>query len=170
MAAVISITESQIFALFRAFFLTLVDCEVVQGQGNRVPMPQGDFIIITPGRGVPMGAPVQSYDASAAQTMSIAQPTEFRVAVDCYGAFSGDRARILSIATRSSYACDQLPGIAPLFVDDAVQFPLVDGEQQYEERWRFECVLQYTPSVTVPQQSMIAVTVGVLNVDATYSP
>lgn len=172
MAAPISTTETQLFALLRAFILPLVDTgvEVVRGQGNRVPMPVGPFVLITAQRGTALGAPVQTYDSSGAQTMNIAQPTEFRIGVDCFGPQAGDYARAISMALRSSYGCDQLPGIAPLYGDDAVQFPLVDGEEQYVERWRFDSVLQYTPSITVGQQSMIAATVGVISVDATYHP
>lgn len=169
----ISITQTQIFTLLRAFFLLLVDgatVEIVQGQGNRVPMPEGDnFVIITPGKSTQMATPVASYDSDA-QTMSIAQSTEIRISVDCYGPLSGNLARVFTMALRSSYACDQMPGIAPLYADDAVQFPLVDGEQQFEERWRFDSVLHYTPAISVPQQSALEVTIGVISVDATYPP
>lgn len=170
MAATLSIVTRDIFVQVRAFFQTLVDCEIVKGLDNQVPMPAGDdFVVVTPGAGRALGASIET-PRNASQAVEISQPTEFRVSVDCFGANAGNISRMLSMATRTSYACDQLTGMAPLFADDAVQFPLISGEEQYVERWRFDFVLQYTPVLTLPQQSMLSVNLDVVSVDATYRP
>jgi len=168
-ATPISITKSQLFALLRAWFLTLLDpaIEVVQGQDNRVPMPKGQFVVITPGRSQQMASPVMDYED---ETVDVSQSTGWTISVDCYGKDSGNFARVLSMALRTPMACEAMPGIAPLYADDAVQFPLVSGEAQYVERWRFDSVLHYNPTITLAQQSAIALAIDVVNVDATYHP
>ena len=49
-----SVNELDIFTTIRAFILTLVGCEVIRGQVNRVAMPVGDFIALTPISQVPL--------------------------------------------------------------------------------------------------------------------
>ena len=46
--------------------------------------------------------------------------------------------------------------------------PLVDGEDQYTERWTFIAALQINPVITVPETTAGTLTAGIINVDTTY--
>lgn len=177
MATQISITESQVLTLLGNFFSLVVPAgvPVVRGLDNRVPMPaQSAFVVMTPGSASPMATVIATYSPSPGQndpqTAALLQSTQLNVSVDCYGPGSNDIARSLSIALRSPWGCDNLPGISPLYAGDAQQMPLIDGEAQYEERWRFESALEYEPILTVAQQSMLHANIVLIEVDATYKP
>jgi hypothetical protein len=86
---------------------------------------------------------------------------ELTVQIDCYGPESTDPAAvgaedwasILSATLRDEYGCAQLaPLLSPLWADEARMIPLVDGEEQYEERWSLDAHFQYDPITTIPQQ------------------
>jgi len=57
-----------------------------------------------------------------------------------------------------------------LYADDPVQIPLIDGESQYEQRWKLVATLQYNPVLTTTQQSMLAVDIGLAPIDQTFNP
>lgn len=171
MAITTSITEAQVFTALRAFLLTIVDCEVVRLPANRVAMPVGDFIGLTPLLNTSLSTNVDSY---AGTSKSIKRASQFTVQVDCYGSGAGDRATAITTLLRDGYGCEQFTAsgfdIQPLYAGDARQFPLVDGEAQYEERWTFDAVLQFNPVLTITQQSALALAVNLKEVDRTYPP
>lgn len=166
-----SITETQVFTALRAFVLTIVDCEVVRLPANRVPAPAGAFVGLSPPSNIPLATNVASYTGTQ---KSVERSSQITMQIDCYGAGSGDRATAISALLRDSYACEQFAAsgfdIQPLYAGDAKQLPLVDGEQQYEERWSFEAVLQFNPVITMPQDSATSLTPVVVNVERTYPP
>lgn len=166
-----TITETQVFAALRTFILSIVDCEVVRTLTNRVPMPKGDFVAMSPSSNIPLSTNVTAY---ASTTKSIVRPSQITIQIDCYGKGAGDRATAISTLLRDAYACESFSSsgfdIQPLYAGDAQQMPLVDGEQQYEERWTFGAVLQFNPVMTAPQDSAIALTVVPKNVDRTFPP
>ena len=72
---------------------------------------------------------------------------------------------------RDQYATDIFPAnIQPLYADDPVQIPLIDGEEQYEQRWKITASLQYNPTLTTGQQSMLSIEVGLAPIDQTFKP
>jgi hypothetical protein len=166
-----SITEMQVFTVLRAFILSIVNCEVVRTPVNRVAMPLGDFIALTPLSNIPLSTNVTTY---AAASKNVKRASQFTIQIDCYGPGAGDRATAISTLLRDAYAVEQfaLSGVdvVPLYAGDAHQLPLVDGEQQYSERWTFEAVLQFNPVMTTPQDSALALTIAVKDVDRTYPP
>jgi hypothetical protein len=105
---------------------------------------------------------------------NVERSSQISIQIDCYGPTSGDRATVISTLLRDEYACDQFAAsgvdMQPLYASDAKQMPLIDGEQQYEERWTFEAVLQFNPVITTPQQSANALTIDLIEVDRTYPP
>lgn len=169
MAASLSITEAQLFQALGDFISGLVSIEVVRGLQNRTSMPQGDFITMSPAGSVQLNRPVASWDAS---TVTYSQSKQWAAQIDCYGAASNDTAQLIVSMFRTPYACDALASygwaLAPLYAEDPRQMPLVAGEEQYIERWSFNAILQYNPSITVTQQSADTLTAGVINVDSTY--
>jgi hypothetical protein len=164
-----SVSETDIFTALRAFILSLVGCEVIRGQVNRVAMPVGDFIELTPLSNVPLETNTDTYTAT---TRSTERRNRYTIQIDCYGALAGDRATTISTMLRDSYAVEQfaLQGfdMAPLYAEDAHQMPLMDGEDQYLERWTFSAVLQVNPIITMTTTTADTLTIGLIDVDSTY--
>lgn len=164
-----SITETQVFTALRAFILTLVDCEVIRTPNNRVAMPAGEFISLSPVSNIALATNVTGYGDTDKR---ILRPSQITIQVDCYGANAGDRAATITTLLRDVTGCDAMAGagVQPLYAGDSRQMPMVDGESQYVERWTFDCVLQANPVLTVTQQSATALSVGLKNVDRTFPP
>ncbi|MBO9332880.1 hypothetical protein GHR37_27440 [Achromobacter xylosoxidans] len=175
MSVPISITEDDLVEDLGAFADTLVDCEVVRGQVNRVPSPKGDFVVVTPAGMVGLSLPVTAYadPTPGTGTRTLTRPTQWAAQVDCYGERAQDRALVLSIALRSQYGCEFLGELGrsqPLYTGEPRQMPLVTGEDQYMERWSFDAVLQFNPSITLPQQFAEHLHVDLVEVDEKYPP
>jgi hypothetical protein len=166
-----SITETQVFTALRAFLLTIVTCEVVRAPVNRVAMPLGDFISLTPISNIALSTNVTTLTGV---NNSIKRASQFTIQIDCYGSGAGDRATAIATLLRSQYGCDQLAAsgfdVQPLYAGDAKQMPIIDGEAQYEERWSIDAVLQFNPVLTTPQDSATALKVGVFDADITFPP
>lgn len=167
------ITETNLFTVLGDFLQGVVGTavEVVRGQVNRVPMPQGDCVVMSPGSSAALSTPTTSYTSTA---KTVKQSKQWTVQIDCYGAGANDRAQVISMLLRDSYACEQFAvsglEIQPLYAGEPKQLPLISGEQQYIERWTFDAVLQYNPRVSLPQDSATQLAIDVVNVDATYPP
>jgi hypothetical protein len=118
---------------------------------------------------VPLETNTDSYTAT---TKTVMRPTQYTIQIDCYGQLASDRAQTIASLLRDSYAVDQFAAqgfdIAPLYAGDAQQMPLIDGEEQYEERWTFDAVLQFNPVITLPEDTADTLSAGIINVDSTY--
>lgn len=140
MTSFVTPTKSSVFATLRAFILDIVPAgiEVVQGLGNRVPMPKGKFIAITPISQTRLSTNHHIYDDTYPVIpggQGTLQPTQYIIQIDCYGSDASDWATMLSTLLRDEIGCIALgPDVQPLYSDDPVQMALVDGEQQYDER------------------------------------
>jgi len=177
MPLAVSITQQAVYTALRAFLVSVLPAgvPVVQLPVDRASMPPA-----VPGF-VGMTARVQSrimtnldkWDAAALAptTIEIEQAVKLAVKLDCYGAESADWAVILSTVLRDEYGVTALaPTLAPLYTDDPKFGFLVDGEEQYEQRWIVEAYLQYNPVVVVPMQFANAAEVALINVDEAYPP
>jgi hypothetical protein len=166
----ISITEDQILVALRNWLLNAVSGEVVEGVVNRVSMPAGSFIEMTPLVKSRLSTNVTSYPDINTETNQ--QFIDFTIQLDIYGANAGDWSTIIATAFRSDQACifldAQLPGIAPLYSEDARQLPLINGEDQYESHWSIAIHLQFNPSVNDAQQSANVINVGVIDAEVFY--
>jgi hypothetical protein len=47
--------------------------------------------------------------------------------------------------------------------------PLITGEENFEQRWTLNAVLQYNPVTTVPIEFFDEAIVSTINVEATYT-
>lgn len=169
MTATVSITQEDLLSTLRAFILSLISCEVVQGLGNGVPMPLNPFIAMTASFQNRLSTNVVTYNGT--DSKMVRQATQFTVQIDCYGPLSGDWSQILTTMLRDEYAAlNMAPNVSPLHADDPKQLPLVDGEACYEQRWVVMALLQYNPVVTVSQDFAGAVNIVPVNVDASYPP
>lgn len=92
----------------------------------------------------------------AAGATSVLQPVEIMVQCDVYGPLAGDNAQIITTLFRSNYGVEAFqaiaPEVTPLYADDPKQVPFVSGEEQYQDRWIVEAMLQANQSVIIPQQ------------------
>lgn len=154
-----SLTQRDVLAALRAFLLAILPAqtEVVQGQANRVPMPQDqNFVIMTPGRREQLGQTVHEWTAPTAPapasgTDEITRSTALHIQLDVYGPTSADNAQIITTLLRDGYGFDFLTpfGLAPLYGEDPFQMPLVAGEQQWLQRWTIRIALHGTIAVSV---------------------
>lgn len=210
MPITISMTEAQVLTVLRSFLLSVLPegIEVVRGQQNRVPEPEGDdFVVLWPLMRERLSTNVDAYldngQPYAAPNMpgttfytpgqrNTTQAIRMTVQVDVHGPASGDNAQIVATLFRDRYACEffrrgisinaedghpieaetgfvvltEPIDIAPLYANDPRMIPFADGEQEIEERWTVDLVLQANPFVTVPQQSAIELVITPINVDA----
>lgn len=161
--------SNDLFIALRAFVLSLIPTlEVIQGLGNGVPMPPGEFIAITPGAQRRLRTNQSTYDPQA-DTRTIEQGAEYSIQVDCYGPNSGDHATELTTLFNDYYGCAfLLPyGCQPLYTGAPMQSALINGEENYEQRWTFTAVLQFNPVVTVAQEFADELDVSFANADTT---
>lgn len=128
--------------------------QIVRGQANRVAYPKAPFVMLTELRSTDLQVPHVEYDFSiGANSVTVNNAQRFEVQVDFYASNAGDMCSAVMSALRSSWGWDQFPeNIRPLYTHEAIQAPLITGEQQYANRWILVTALQYNPSFTAPQQ------------------
>ncbi|ENP0422084.1 hypothetical protein EVK84_15890 [Edwardsiella piscicida] len=77
------------------------------------------------------------------------------IQVDIYGDSAGDRAVTLETVFASSYAYDLIKAIdarvAPLCSAAAIQAPMIDAEQQWQERYTLTVSLQVHMTASFPE-------------------
>ena len=155
---------------------------VAPGQTLYGPNVTGSPVVVSQATGTPGG--VGTYALNGSQTAAsgpvycgtkaMMQPQQMTVQVDIHGPASADNAS--RIATQwfdetGVQAClDQGAIIAPLYANPPRQIPFVNDQDQWEERWVVELVLQASPIVTVTQQFADALVLGLIEIDATYPP
>jgi len=100
------------------------------------------------------------------------QPTKMTIQLDVHGAASGDNAQMISTTWRDQYAVDSLAAsgsdVAPLYAGEPRQMSYLNGEQQIEERWVVDIVLQANIVVAVPVQLGTKATIVSNNMDVVY--
>lgn len=184
---VTSPTQQDVYNVLQPFIMAVTGLaleNVIQGLPNRTAMPKPvpGFVsmqaTLTKRLRTNIDGGWQGEDDPTA--INSEQGTLLRVQLDCYGAASGDWGVALSTTIRSEYGCAQLAGTdgegnpmvppvcQPLYVDDAKLGALVDTEDQYEQRWVVEAILQYNPVTSTPMQFANAVSVSLINVDQRY--
>lgn len=128
--------------------------KIVRGQVNRVSLPGTPCAVLTELRQSDLAVPSIDYDTTVdVETVKLQGPQKIEVQTDFYGEIAGELCSVMSKVLRSPYGYDQFPeNIKPLYCDDGMQAPLTSGEQQYVARWTMTVVMQYNPSVSVPQE------------------
>ena len=171
----VDITAEDVFTKLRALvqYVVPLEVEVVQGLDNRVPMPPGPHVVMTAGRLTPHRTPQVEWDRNnpAVDSFQIEQGTLFRVQLDCYSPLAQNWAVMLSALFRNDKGVELLaPSVVPLYCSEPKQAALVDGEQQYIDRWIVDAHVQYNPVISVPQEFANAAEVEVINVDERFPP
>ena len=152
-----SITDNDVFTALRSFLLLILPSgtEVMQAQDNNVPMPVSGFVTMNNVNKKRLATNVHEYRRTVAPDgfRDVLTPTQYTIQLDFYGESSGDWAAVAQMMLRDEYATSNFPdGIKPLYADDPIQMPLIDGEMNYTQRWKLQAVLQYNPTVSMAQQ------------------
>ena len=156
-----TISENNLFKAVGDYITSLVSCEVVEAQNNRVPMPKGSFVAMTMLNLIPLET--NSHTVTAV-TESILTPSQMTMQIDCYGVQSGERAQSISSLFRDDYACQMFKDsgldIQPFYASNPRQMPLVNGEGQYERRWTFNLEMQVNHSITLTAETAGMLAIG----------
>lgn len=166
-------STEQLFVLVQSFIMSLLPLDidhVIRGLDDDVPMPIGDFVLMSEGKIERLSTNID-YNDSATQVRSVMMPTEYSMQIDCYGPNSGDYATILTAMWRDQYGCDALaPDAAPLYSTSPIQMPLTNAEKNYEKRFTLTLLLQFNPVVSAQQQSANALKANLIDVDVVFPP
>lgn len=176
----LSIPFTQVYQGVGTFLQTVVGVdpatsalvEVTRGKINLVSMPKGAFINMWAEVSGRLRTNIDTYDTDT-QTQATEIGTKVRMRLDFYGPLSHDWCTAVEGLWRDVYGVNQLRpfALSPLYGKDPLHATLVDGEENYEDRWILDLFLQYNPVVTVSQQSALPpYTVAVINVEQKYPP
>lgn len=160
------ITRDVLLKVLRSYILSIApDQRVLRTPINRASPPVGPFISMTPGA-------VKALATNTHDMLRTKRSSQFDCQIDCYGLGSGDIATQLSMLFRDNYAAQHFAQfgleIYPLYAGDEKQLPIVNGEEQYEERWTFDVAMQFNPVVSTVQQSANILAVELINIDANF--
>ncbi len=170
MSAVLSLNDDDVLTALRTFILSLISCEVIQALDNGVPTPKDPYIAMQSLGKNRLSTNTHDYadPSPSTGTDGVMQAIQFCIQIDCYGPQSGDWAALITTMFRDPYGFDAMgPNVAPLYADEAKQMPVVDGEENFEQRYMITAYLQYNPVVTVPVQFFTVVDINLIDVDAT---
>ncbi|NWC11935.1 hypothetical protein HX776_24415 [Pseudomonas agarici] len=172
-----SVTEEDLLAALRGFLLPVVGGEVIQSQDNGVPMPAGPFTTMTTIRleGLSTNKEIWADTGdSATSAIKNTRSSQWTVQIDVYGDGAMDRANTAAALARTDYACMQFAAasieIQPLYAGEPHQTTMINGEQQYEQRWTFDFAAQFNPVITTPMQYAEELHIGMAEVAATFPP
>jgi hypothetical protein len=114
----------------------------------------------------------RSSQTLAAGVYEATAPTKVTVQLSVHGPLGSENAHLIAVLFRDAYALNFLAAyqIVPLYTDEATQVPFTNGEQQIESRWILNAVIQYNPTVSLPQEFAGSLSVDLQNVDVVYPP
>ena len=174
--------QQDIYGVLAPFLVSITGlpaANVQQGIPNRTPPPQASpgFVIMTIIGMRRLRTNVDTW-ATTGDPASINHEmgTEVRVQVDFYGDSSQDWAAAFQTLFRDDSGCIALAGSGatpicqPLYADEARMMPFEDSEDQYEQRWTVDAILQYNPVTSDSMQFADALSVTLVNVDEKYPP
>ncbi|CND00628.1 phage neck terminator protein [Yersinia enterocolitica] len=141
-----------------ADFVEPICGRVQQAQVDRVPMPKGEFCIMTPLKPKRLSTTREINQDTGSPSTSAMGYTEVRqldIQVDIYGPNAADRAVMLETVFTSDYAYQKIKDIdsrlAPLYSSDAFNSAMINGENQYQDRWTLTLTVQPHITVSFPQ-------------------
>ena len=149
---------------------------VAQGQVNRVPAPKGsNYVVMWPLNRERLSTNVDTWDITQANPseLSLLSPGQLTIQLDVHGPASADNVALIETLWRSAYGCDALAlvgDMAPLYCGTPRQMAFINGEQQYEDRWSVDVVLQVNQNLVLTQDFADSLVAGVISVDAAYPP
>ena len=166
----INYTEQDIYTALRAWLLSVLPTgwEVIQGQENLVPMPIGQFVLMTSNGYERLATNVDKLD-NTGLINSINTQFHYKIQLDFYGAGSSEYSAVVSSLFRDIDTPAEFPDyLKPLYADVAMQIPLITAGDNYLERWMVLSHLQFNPTMTKVVQSANALEATVIPVDVIY--
>lgn len=128
---------------------------IIRANVNRNPTPKGDFIVLTELLTKPLSKPVENY-SNTGETMI--QKQQIDVQVDFYGWSLSDISLAVANSIRSIWQnYNHAQWLAFLYCSDIVKSPIINAEEQYEQRWTVTISMQYNVTLTLPQETFKAV-------------
>ena len=110
--------------------------------------------------------------ALAAGLLGIMQRVRVTYQIDVHGPNSTDNIQVITTLFRDDYACQIFSNtgyaVVPLYADDPKQIPFINGEQQYEDRWTVDAVMEALINLDVPQQFADQIEVTVTEIDSSF--
>lgn len=180
MSATISLTDTEVLTALRTFLIGILPAgtEVIRGQANRVPEPNSAaFVVMTPLMRERLETNVTTYQdgyPTTPGTRTDEAGYKQTVQLDIHGTAAADLAQIIGTLWRTEYATTAFAAlntaIAPLYCNEARQLQFITGEQQFENRWTLDVVMQVNPVITTGQDFAAALTVTPVSVDVAYPP
>lgn len=175
MAVTVSPTLPALQAKLKGFVAVIVPTgtAIIQGLGNRVPLPTGQFAAITVLNQRRLATNDEAYtdDYPYFGSRAVSASWQVNVQMDFYGPDSGGWAAAFCILFRDDAGCDFLaPECQPLYADDPRLAPWVSSESQWVHRWTVTAALNWRELVTVSQQFADALEVELVEVDAEFPP
>jgi hypothetical protein len=148
---------------------------VVQMPANRtsMPPPVPGFVGLVPRLQSRIMTNINRWDLQdpAPTAIEVEQAVRVEVACNFYGAAAADWATMFATVFRDEYGCRGLaPIAAPLYCEDPIFAPLIDGEEEYESRWIVRAFMQYNPVTSTPMQFSDTLEANLINVDVEYPP
>lgn len=144
----LSYTEADMFTALRTALVAMFDIEVVKVISNRVPQPQGDYILMTP---ILTNRLSTNYSTYTEDTRTESHDSEYVIQLDFYGTTSGNFCNLFEILFRSDYLFQY--GLVPHYAGTPRQLSFVNAEKQMQERWLIDIHLSYRPEITLAQQT-----------------
>ncbi|MEM8334570.1 phage neck terminator protein [Morganella morganii] len=145
------LTENEIIDLL-ADFLEPIIGNCFKSWGNKVPMEQGQFAMLSPLRFIRHTTTKETRLSDATEGLSVVR--QYDVQVDIYGDSAGDRAVALETVWASDYAYRKMKldgRVVPLYASDAKPLPFVDESRQWLERYTITLSMQVHITITVGQ-------------------
>ena len=184
MAAVVDLTQAQLFAGVEQFLLnfstpTLTDdgLHVIPGNANDQSLPAdgGDFCIYTPlfmGR---RGTNVEEWQAEPIDAVNYCEYVETVWQIDCFSQSmvnAQQMAQTFELIARSEAGVNFFKPlhIDCLFAENLRNLSLIVDSKKYVARWCFELHLGFRKHVQVPFHYFTSVDVNVVNVDVKFPP
>jgi len=178
----LNITDQQIYAGLIDFLNLFIPAgtPIIQGQQNRVPMPNTPFVLMTT-----LGAPERigtNFDSTTPVTntagkivsyaATVSADYQYRVQLDMYSPNAESWAMTAELLWRDSIGISAMPdGMAPLYSEDQRQMPLAPGnEDQYVQRWTMTLVIDYQPTWVQPTDAATFVNIIPEPVDIFFAP
>lgn len=181
MTPTLSLTEDQTYTAVRKVLMNLLPgVPIIVGQDNRVAEPDADdFVVMLITLQERLSTNVVTYEdgllvdpVNGLGKRFDLTPKKVTVQLDVHGPASSDNASIVASMWRSDYAVDAFIAtgfdVQPLYANEPHQSPFSNGEQQTEQVWICDAVVQCNPIVTTGQEFADTVTVGLINVDTKY--
>lgn len=166
----VSNTEQDVYTAIRTWLLTIVPAgwEIIQGQQNLVPMPIGQFILMTTSGSERLSTNIDKLD-SLGSTTNIASQFKYKMQLDFYGDGSSEYSAAVVELLRDYDTPAQFPDwLKPLYGDELMQIPLITGGGNFLERWRLTAYFQFNPTISNSTQSANALKAKIVPVDIFY--